>query len=197
MAQTTLPPRPLSYEAYCQIPEDGQRYEFLGGEVYVTPAPSSYHQYTSKQLGWVLSQQFDKAESGYVVLFAPIDVILAEAGIAQPDAEIAQPDIVVARLAQVSKRGIEGAPFLLVEVVSPSRPWLDRDVKARRYAAHGVPYYWIADPESEQLDCFSLAGGQYVLEAAGRGNDVVSVPSSSALRIELATLWFPNRSHGR
>lgn len=87
------------------------------------------------------------------------------------DAEIVQPDVVVARRGQVSGRGIEGAPPILVEVLSPTRPSLDREVKARRYAANGVERFWLVDPASRTLECFDLVDGRYVPVATASGTE--------------------------
>jgi Uma2 family endonuclease len=105
----------LSYAAYAEIPADGQRWEFLDGEVFVTPAPSPLHQFTVQELWRFLDDNLAAFGDDTMAFVSPIDVILN-------DAEIVQPDVVVARRGQVSDRGIEGAPPLLVEVLSPAGP---------------------------------------------------------------------------
>ena len=119
LASTTL-----SYAAYAEIPADGQRWEFLDGEVFVTPAPSPAHQFAVLRLGRFLEDHAAQFAPDAITFVAPIDVILN-------DSEIVQPDVVVARRSQLSERGVEGAPILLVEVISPARPALDRNVKWR------------------------------------------------------------------
>jgi len=172
----------LTNENYRQIPDDGRRYELLEGQLNVTPAPGLEHQRVSKRLFTILLRYFEEGGGGEV-LYAPLDVILAED-------DVVQPDLVVVRHArQLSSRGVEGAPSLLVEIVSPGRAHYDRTVKAQRYAARGVPHYWIVDPEARQLECFRLNEGQYALQAAGTGNEVVEVAELPALTIPLATLW--------
>ena len=121
---------------------------------------------------------------GHVVLVSPIDVILA-------DDEIAQSDVVVARSGQLSPRGIEGAPPLIAEVLSPGRPSLDRDVKARRYAAHGVRRYWIVDPLARSLECYELRGDVYVLQGHAGLTDVLTLDDLPGLAIDLARVWLP------
>ena len=69
--------------------------------------------------------------------------------------------VVVARPEQVSTRGIEGAPLLVVEVLSPSTTRHDRGRKARRYAALGIPHYWIVDPDARRIEYFELTAGDY------------------------------------
>jgi len=177
----------LTYEDYRLIPDDGRRYELLEGQLHVTPAPSLEHQHVSKRLFTILLRYFEEGGRG-AVFYAPLDVILAKDDVVQPDL------VVVRDPAQLSSRGIEGAPFLLVEVISPGRAHYDRTVKAQRYAAHGVPHYWIVDPEARRLECFRLGEGHYALQAAGTGNDVVEVPDLPALGIPLATLWFGRAS---
>lgn len=94
---------------------------------------------------------------------------------------------------QVSARGIEGAPALVVEILSRGRAEYDRTVKAQRYAARGVPSYWIVDPEARHLECFRLEQGRYELRANGVGADTVDVPDFPGLRVPLGTIWFGRR----
>jgi Uma2 family endonuclease len=57
-----------------------------------------------------------------------------------------------------------------IEIISPSRPWLDRKIKYERYAVHGVAHYWILNPMAETMECYRLVEGQYVLDALGTGD---------------------------
>ena len=177
LASTTL-----SYAAYAEIPADGRRWEFLDGEVFVTPAPSPLHQFAVLGLARFLGDNLAAFGDDAIAFVSPIDVILN-------DAEIVQPDVVVARRQKVSGRGIEGAPPLLVEVLSPSRPSLDREVKARRYAANGVERFWLVDPVAYTVECFGLVDGRYVLTTAANGSGTVAI--EPVLSLELARLWMP------
>jgi Uma2 family endonuclease len=179
-----IPSTALSYAAYAEIPADGCRWEFLDGEVYVTPAPSPAHQFAVLRLSRLLEDNLALFGNDVIVFVSPIDVILS-------DSEIVQPDVVVARLPQVSERGIEGAPPLIVEVVSPAKPHLDRDIKARRYAAHGVERYWLVDPVARRLECLRLTDGLYAATASGTGDAMLGVPDVPALRVDLQRLWLP------
>lgn len=179
----------LSYTAYSQTPDDGKRYEFLGGEVYVSPAPSIAHQVTLKRLFVQLHSYFEGPVQRGEVYVAPLAVILHD----EPpvDAEIAEPDILVLRdLSNASMRGVEGAPMVTIEIISPSRPWLDRKVKFERYAANGVVHYWIVDPIGEVMECFRLVDGHYIIDAMGTANDRLAVPAFPGLTIDLGSLWL-------
>ena len=122
--------RRLDYEDYAGIPPDRNRYEIIDGQLFVTPAPSPIHQRVSRRLQRTLEDYFHGRGLGEV-FNAPIDLILTFH-------DVVQPDLVVATPAQVSARGIEGVPLLVVEILSPSTAKQDRTVKAKLYAALGV-----------------------------------------------------------
>lgn len=181
MADLILPGR-ITYEHYRHFPDDGKRYEILDGQLHMAPTPSPRHQYASKNLRRILEDYFE-ADRDYVVFNAPLDVILA-------DDDVVQPDLVVAARPQISDRGVEGAPLLLVEVLSPSSIPLDRRAKAARYQVHGVPHYWIVDPAARTLECLRLEGHAYQLDVSGKQDDPVVVPAFEGLTIALASLWL-------
>jgi Uma2 family endonuclease len=117
------------------------------------------------------------------VFNAPIDLILTRHDVFQPDL------VVVADPAQISARGIEGVPLLVVEILSPSTRTRDRTVKAQRYAALGIPHYWIADPDDQLLQCFRLDAGRYVSVVEVQGARSLSHPDFAGLSLTLAKLW--------
>lgn len=178
----TRPRRKLGYEDYARIPVDGKRHEVLDGELYVTPVPTPLHQRLSKRLQRRLEDHFEGRGLGEV-FNAPIDMILGQHDIAQPDI------LVVADPAQISGRGIEGAPMLIVEVLSPSTRAQDRGIKLRRYATLGVAHYWILDPDAESLECLRLESGAYHPIADARAPGTLAHPDWPELRIDLGVLW--------
>ena len=95
----------------------------------------------------------------------------------------------VAKPAQISARGIEGPPLLVVEVLSPSSKKRDRKLKAARYAELGVPHCWIVDPEARTLECFRARSDAYELVIRGGGDCRLEHPGWDGLTLELAALW--------
>ena len=170
----------LDYADYCAIPPNGKRYELTAGEVHVTPAPSPSHQRLVQRLLRILEDYFRPPRE---VLVSPVDVILTDSDVVQPDI------VVVANPGQVSNRGIEGAPLVVVEVLSPATAQYDRTTKAQRYAALGVLHYWLADPVSQQMECYCLAGGAYQPVVTGGAEATVSHPDFPGLHISGPTLW--------
>jgi Uma2 family endonuclease len=164
------------------MPADGKIYEVLNGDWSETPAPSPYHQRTSKRLQRQLEAYFEARGLGEV-FDAPIDVILSRHDIVQPDL------VLVTDPTLVSGRGIEGAPTMLVEVFSPSSVRQDRGVKAQRYAALGVPHYWMVDPDARRVECYRAEGGAYALVVAADGETTLEHPDWPGLTVRLAEVW--------
>jgi Uma2 family endonuclease len=172
----------LEYSDYVHIPSDGKRYELLEGDLHVTPAPSPLHQRVSKRLQRMLEAYFEAKGQGEV-FDAPIDVILTNQDVVQPDL------VLVTNAGQISKRGIEGPPLLLVEVLSPSTREYDRTAKATRYAALGVVHYWIVDPDAQQLECYRSTGVTFELVVQAQGPAVLTHPDWPDFPLPLAELW--------
>ncbi len=149
-----------TYEDYCELPEDGNRYEVIDGRLYVTAAPLTRHQLISRRIQFRL-YELELAGRGYVYN-APVDVLM-------PGCTPVQPDLVYLRRDQfqcIQEKFIEGSPQLIVEILSPGNPSHDRVVKLRKYAANGVPFYWIVDPSGCTLEVLALDGESYRMVAA-------------------------------
>jgi Uma2 family endonuclease len=172
----------LDWSDILAAPDDGNRYEILDGELYVSPPPTPLHQRVSKRLQRQLEAHFEARSLGEV-FNAPIGLILATHDIAEPDL------IVVANAAQITERAIEGPPLLVVEVFSPSSRGRDTGVKARRYAELGVPHYWLVGPVARRIECLALESGAYRMSIAVEGDARLTDPAWPDLGIDLAELW--------
>lgn len=169
----------LDYSGYCAIPPDGTRYELLDGEAHVSPAPSPVHQRMVLKLARMLEDYWGPPVE---VFIAPIDLILTPHDVVQPDL------VVVADPVQVSARGIEGPPLLVVEILSPGATVYDRTTKASRYAALGLIHYWIADPLACRLECFRLEGAVYQPVTAVGPEESFVHPDFPGLGVSLSSL---------
>lgn len=159
--QTWSPPAQgqWTYADYKHLPDDGWRYEVIEGELKTSPAPKIKHQRVSINLAMALAT-FVRQHNLGEVLTAPIDVRMGQW------ADPVQPDILFIQrehLDIVKENWIEGAPDLIVEILSSSS-WLDdRRTKYRIYAQAGVREYWLVDPDECQIEIFVLRGGDYAL----------------------------------
>ena len=170
----------LDYGDYCAIPPDGKRYELIDGEIYTTPAPSPLHQRLVLRFARALQDHFRPPTEVFV---APIDVILGPHDVLQPDL------VVVDNPAQVSDRGIEGPPLLVIEVLSPGTTVYDRTTKSRRYATLGVPHYWLVDPATHRIECYRREGSIYLPVVPAGGAETLSHPDFPTLSFLLSQLW--------
>lgn len=171
-----------TYEDYRRLPDDGWRYEVIQGELYMTPAPLTIHQRCKGNAFaalWNFNEQNDKG----IVLDAPYDVILSDlASPVQPDVLFVVKD----RMHIVKEEHVEGAPDLIIEILSPSNWFVDRRKKFEIYAKAGVREYWIIDPAARTIELFALHGSRYELRGKfGIGETVHSeVLPSFAVKVE-------------
>ena len=127
---------------YMSIPDgDERRYELIDGELMLAPAPVPTHQMVVLELATILKEFVERHRLGRVFI-SPIDVVLSEHDVLQPDILF----ISTERLHIVGERNLQGAPDLVIEVLSPSTTNRDRVLKSSRYLRFGVPEYWIVDP---------------------------------------------------
>lgn len=150
--------REWTYEDYLQLPDDGNRYEIIDGRLYVSPAPSPYHQTLSRRVQF-LFYPLELAGQGQI-FNAPVDLLMLGATPVQPDLVFLSAE----QGPMVTRRALEGVPTLLVEILSPSTAGRDRTLKMNKYASCGVPHYWILDPFSRTLEMYRLADSRYQLE---------------------------------
>ncbi len=140
-----------TYAEFARLPSDGNRYEVIAGELYVTPAPRPLHELVSQRLNRQLDSFVDQHDLGWVFT-APIDVLFARGEYVEPDLVFVRRE----RVGIITDRGIEGPPDLIVEITSDSTAKTDRGVKLRQYTQFGVPLYWIADPDARLIDVYRL-----------------------------------------
>ncbi|MFB9276524.1 Uma2 family endonuclease [Cohnella cellulosilytica] len=160
--------QPVTYDDYAAMPDDGNRYEIIDGVLeMMSPGPTKIHQGVSRELLFILLQS---CRSEYEIYYAPFDVILSRTTVLQPDIIM----IHRSRLEIVKKHGVEGAPDLVVEILSPGTRKRDKVVKAAAYAKHQVPEYWLVDPEARTLEQYRLDGERYELVQTYEEDDGVS-----------------------
>jgi Uma2 family endonuclease len=136
----------LTYDDFLLFPQDGRRHELLDGEHVVTPSPSRHHQEFLLRLAVLLEPHVRHKGLGKVWL-APFDVVLSLHDIVEPDLIFLSRE----RMSAMTDANVQGAPDLLVEVLSPSTAKRDRTVKRRIYQNFGVREYWLADPEERSI----------------------------------------------
>lgn len=178
--------RKLTYQDYLDIPEEaGYRFEILEGILIKEPSPNVMHQRVSRRLQRILEDYFWELDPEGEVFNAPLDVTPLDFNVVQPDLFYVSGE----QKALVKDIRIDGAPELVIEVLSPSSKRKDRLQKMRIYQEAQVQHYWILDPQEKTLECFAWHDGVYALIASGMDDNVVEPPNFTGLSIELKSLW--------
>jgi len=177
-----------TYEDYLRLPDDGRRYEVLRGVLYVSPSPKYDHQYAISQLFRTLGQFVFDHELG-IVLTAPFDVLMGE--IATP----VQPDLIFLRTGREPHAGdsnFQGAPDLVVEILSPSNRRYERKIKLNAYEDAGVEEYWLVDPMARTVVIYALGRNRrYAEYDRGGEEDMVRSRMLEGFSLRVVDLFPP------
>jgi Uma2 family endonuclease len=131
------------------LPEDGNRYEVVHGELLVTPAPRMWHQAVIGRLFVALSSYLEHERIGHAFA-SPADISFSPDVLVQPDAFV----ISLEEARTLRWDGITGLS-LAIEVLSPSSVRADRFTKRRWYQEAGVPLYWLVDADARAVEVWT------------------------------------------
>jgi Uma2 family endonuclease len=143
--------------AYTENRPESERYELINGRVYMMAAPNINHQRIIGEIYRKLGNYLDGKPCEPFI--SPLDVVLFEKDKTTYDdnkneksQNVFQPDVlVVCDPDKIGEKRINGAPDLVIEVVSPSSETHDYLRKQKVYMTHGVKEYWIVDPQTKEI----------------------------------------------
>jgi len=183
----TLPAREsrrFSYDELVRtVPESNLPSELWDGEFSMSPAPSYYHQDIIARLTEILTAWASREKAG-IVRFAPLDVVLSPRFCVQPDIIF----ISTARKHMV-RRQIQGAPDLVVEVLSESNWQHDKIEKKALYEQFGIQEYWIVDPDSRMVEIWTMRNGEYSLHGRWNKSGFANSPLLAGLQADLELIF--------
>ena len=174
----------FSYDDYARL-DDDRRYQVIEGELIPMTSPNRRHQDLLSRLHILLqpARQFG------ALYFAPLDVVLR----AERPAVVVQPDLMFIgrdRLEVLTKANIQGAPNLVVEILSPSTAKLDAGRKRLLYAQYGVQEMWLILPEYDQIEVLRLTeAGAFTKPVVYEIGDVLTTPLMPGVELILADLF--------
>ncbi|MEC4670846.1 MAG: Uma2 family endonuclease [Nitrospirota bacterium] len=176
----------FTYEDYLLFPDDGKRHELIDGEHYVTPSPMTKHQRISRNLLGSLFVYIQQMRCGHL-FSAPMDIVFSDLDVVQPDLLF----ISNTRASIITEKNIQGAPDLLVEILSDSTRKTDEIIKRKLYERYKVPEYWIIDPELETVKIYHLADQGYsrTAELSNESSDTLQTPLLPAWELALRKLF--------
>jgi len=168
------------------MPDDGNRYEIIEGELFVSRSPSLTHQR--------VSGNFFHSIKSYLVE-NPIGEILATPGVIFSELSGVIPDLVFVsherRDEIASGDRITGAPDLVIEIVSPGAENERRDRLAKRqlYGKYGVKEYWIVDFEKRTVELYLLQGQRLELRSLLTEDDEITSSVLPGYRCKVETIF--------
>ncbi len=181
---TTQPVVKLTCEDYRAAPAD-ERYELLDGDLVMVAAPNLKHQKVLRRLSQKLGQFIDEHGLGEF-FFAPCDVVLSDTDVVQPDL------LFVSREREhllSSGENVQGAPELVVEILSPATADRDRGYKRELYGRHGVTEYWLVDPIAETVSIHRQREGVLALSRTFSRKQTLRSPLLTGLELDLNDIF--------
>jgi Uma2 family endonuclease len=166
--------------------DDGNRYELIAGELFVSRAPGIPHQRVLLNLEIALSEYL-KAN--------PIGILVPGAGAIFSDWDAVIPDLVFVRNERwdqvVTGEKFTGAVDLVIEILSPGTQDRRRDLSAKRllYGKYGVTEYWIVDSESRKVFVFRLQKQALEESAILTASDDLASPLLSGFRLQVSEVF--------
>ena len=186
---TRKPKGKYTHEDYAATPE-GERWELIDGVLYhMAAAPNTRHHDVSDNAGDLLKAVVQPQRLGRIYR-APFALKLSEANTVEPDLLY----VSASRRQIITSRGCEGVPDLVAEILSPSNSAHDLEVKRELYARHGIPEYWILDPDRETVlaltdPVVNDGVGEYAKEALYHTGDTLITDRIPGLAIAVADIF--------
>jgi Uma2 family endonuclease len=174
-----------TYEDILKMDEH-TRAEIIDGELYMMAPPTPQHQGISGELFGQL-WQFLKGKPCKVYA-APLGVRLFPQDDFRDDTYLEPDLVIICDSSKIKKNGCEGAPDMVIEILSPSSRRREKLLKFRKYLAAGVREYWVVDGEDETVDVHILDQDRYITSVAG-GDDEIPVTVLPGCTIKLRDVW--------
>ncbi len=173
----------FTYKDYLQLPED-KRYELIEGEFFMVPSPSWSHQTISTNLFRVLDGYVKSHKLGEV-RYAPLDVVLSEENVLQPDILFISKE----RFNIITDKNVQGAPDLVIEILSSTTAEKDKGLKQKLYAKFGVREYWLVDPDKETIEVLTLAEEGFESIKAYQGGEILESPLLKGISLNVTEIF--------
>jgi Uma2 family endonuclease len=167
---------------------DGNRYEIIEGELFVSCSPGLTHERVLFRLILLI---------GNFLETNPIGEAVANVGVILSDFSGVIPDMVVFLNKQrdtiINNDRLKGPPALVIEILSPGPANIRRDrvTKLQLYAKHGVSEYWIVDPRNATLERYAEQGSSLVLFETLEGEDTLSTTTLPGFSCKVSEIFRP------
>lgn len=172
-----------TYAEFAALPE-GTLAELFGGQIILSATPSIRHAFAKSRLLSALHQRIESEQAG-LLLPGPVDLRLGPETALQPDVVFVARE----RFGILGKQEIDGAPDLVVEILSPSTGHYDLTRKRRIYEESSVREYWIVDPAEQTVEVLALTDSGYQTAARVRGEGRAASALLDGFSVDAAKLF--------
>ena len=155
MPETLIHPPKSMLEVWEFLPE-GTLCQLINNKLIMSPAPQDLHQVVLNEINVEIALYLRKNKIGEIRI-APYDAHFSKQNILQPDILFIKNE----NLHKVDKKGLAGAPDMVIEILSPSTSQLDFEEKKLVYEKYGVQEYFIVDPNSKSVYAYFLNNKEY------------------------------------
>lgn len=167
--ETYIRPPRTGLEAFELMPE-GTLCQLINDTIVMSPAPTPSHQELLDEIYYQLKQYVKEKNNGKT-FFAPVDVYLNEKNVYQPDIFFLTNE----QSSLLKRRGVYGAPALVIEILSEGNQQYDLNEKKLVYEQSGVKEYWAIHPDTKICKGFILLDNVYKPVAESKGNFIIQL----------------------
>jgi Uma2 family endonuclease len=176
----------LTYDDFARIPNDGKRHEIIDGVHYVTPSPMFRHQQLLGRLYLAVGGFLEHHPEIGQAYLSPLDTVFSPWDVVEPDLLFIAAD----QLDIITEPNIQGAPALVVEILSPSTKRRDTGIKRQLFDRGGVREYWIVDPRALEVTAYRRTpDGAFPKAAQFSGDDDLTTPLLPGFTLSIAKLF--------
>jgi Uma2 family endonuclease len=178
----------LTYEDFCRIPDDGMRHEIIDGVHYVTPSPVLRHQDLLGRLYLAIGMFLEIHPAVGRVFLSPLDTVFSKWDVVEPDLLFVAAD----QLEILTEANVQGAPALVIEILSPSTRKRDLGIKRQLFDRGGVREYWIVDPRARDITIHRRAeDGTFpkVAQVSAEDDSMLTTPLLPEFALSLTKLF--------
>ena len=170
-------------EDFLRLPQ-GAPYQLIGGKLIMNPSPVPYHQEISRKLSREIGDFVDENALG-VLYYAPLDVVLGENEVYQPDIMFISNE----NTGIIGPKNIQGAPDVVVEILSPETAYYDLREKFKIFEQRGVKEYWIVDPGLKRIEVYQNKEGRFKIYSEAEEEGVASSRILDGLSVSLSAVF--------
>ncbi len=170
----------LTYADYELFPDDDLRHEIIDGVHYVTASPITRHQRISLNLLYLMQSYLEAHPIGEL-FSAPFDVVLSFTDVVVPDLIY----LSKSRAHLLTAKNLQGAPDLVVEILSPGTRSRDERLKRDLYERVGVDEYWLVDPNRDDVTIYRRGADGFLPPLRFEKDAVVTTPLLPGFELRL------------